>query len=115
MAKKRALITGVNGQDGSYLAERLLAEDYEVFGLVRRVGLETRHHTFDREGLTHGEDVVAPPVERREHQSVALARPALIGGNSWGSAIISRFTWPRGHNFRAHPFRVTPVSRSRSC
>lgn len=33
---KRALITGLTGQDGSYLAELLLAKDYEVFGLVRR-------------------------------------------------------------------------------
>jgi GDPmannose 4,6-dehydratase len=36
MEKKRALITGVTGQDGSYLAELLLAKDYEVHGLVRR-------------------------------------------------------------------------------
>jgi len=36
MAKKRALITGVTGQDGSYLAELLLEKDYEVCGLVRR-------------------------------------------------------------------------------
>lgn len=34
--KRHALITGVTGQDGSYLAEFLLAKDYEVFGLVRR-------------------------------------------------------------------------------
>lgn len=33
---KRALITGVTGQDGSYLAELLLAQGYQVFGLVRR-------------------------------------------------------------------------------
>jgi GDPmannose 4,6-dehydratase len=33
---KRALITGITGQDGSYLAELLLGKDYEVFGLVRR-------------------------------------------------------------------------------
>jgi GDPmannose 4,6-dehydratase len=33
---KRALVTGITGQDGSYLAEFLLAKDYEVFGLVRR-------------------------------------------------------------------------------
>lgn len=33
---KRALITGISGQDGSYLAELLLAKGYEVFGLVRR-------------------------------------------------------------------------------
>ena len=33
---KRALITGITGQDGSYLAEFLLEQGYEVFGLVRR-------------------------------------------------------------------------------
>ena len=33
---KRALITGITGQDGSYLAEFLLAKDYEVHGLIRR-------------------------------------------------------------------------------
>jgi GDPmannose 4,6-dehydratase len=40
----RALITGVTGQDGSYLAEFLLERGYEVFGLVRR----TSHHSFER-------------------------------------------------------------------
>ncbi len=35
MAKK-ALITGITGQDGSYLAELLLSKDYEVHGLIRR-------------------------------------------------------------------------------
>ena len=34
--KKRALITGITGQDGSYLAELLLAKGYEVHGIVRR-------------------------------------------------------------------------------
>jgi GDPmannose 4,6-dehydratase len=34
--KKRALITGISGQDGSYLSELLLEKDYEVFGLMRR-------------------------------------------------------------------------------
>ncbi len=37
---KRVLITGITGQDGSYLAEHLLALGYEVHGLVRRVALE---------------------------------------------------------------------------
>jgi len=36
---KRALITGVTGQDGSYLSEFLLAKDYEVHGLIRRASL----------------------------------------------------------------------------
>src|SRR5436190_21278667 len=38
---KKALITGITGQDGSYLAEHLLSLGYEVHGLVRRVALET--------------------------------------------------------------------------
>jgi len=38
--KKRALITGITGQDGSYLAEYLLDLDYEVHGIARRVALE---------------------------------------------------------------------------
>jgi GDPmannose 4,6-dehydratase len=36
----RALITGITGQDGSYLAELLLSKDYQVFGLVRRSSTE---------------------------------------------------------------------------
>src|SRR5436309_2575481 len=37
---RRALITGISGQDGSYLAELLLEKGYEVHGIVRRVALE---------------------------------------------------------------------------
>ena len=33
---KRALITGISGQDGSYLSELLLQKDYEVHGIIRR-------------------------------------------------------------------------------
>jgi GDPmannose 4,6-dehydratase len=40
MSKHRALITGVTGQDGSYLAELLLEKNYEVFGMVRRASTE---------------------------------------------------------------------------
>ena len=40
-SQKRALITGITGQDGSYLAEFLLDKGYEVFGLVRRSSTET--------------------------------------------------------------------------
>src|SRR3954467_1622487 len=41
---KRALITGITGQDGSYLAELLLEKGYEVHGVVRRVALEDPEH-----------------------------------------------------------------------
>ena len=40
MAQKRALITGITGQDGSYLAELLLDKGYEVFGLTRRLSAD---------------------------------------------------------------------------
>ena len=45
---KRALITGITGQDGSYLAEHLLGMGYEVHGLVRRVALEDPDRRFGR-------------------------------------------------------------------
>jgi GDPmannose 4,6-dehydratase len=48
---KRALISGITGQDGSYLAELLLEQGYEVHGLVRRVALEDPSHRLSR--LTH--------------------------------------------------------------
>jgi GDPmannose 4,6-dehydratase len=44
---KKALITGITGQDGSYLAELLLAKGYEVFGMVRRAS------TFNRSRIDH--------------------------------------------------------------
>ncbi len=45
---KRALITGITGQDGSYLAELLLDEGYQVHGIVRRVALENPDHRMWR-------------------------------------------------------------------
>ena len=48
MAAKRALITGITGQDGSHLAEFLLEKGYEVYGIVRRVALEDPDHHLAR-------------------------------------------------------------------
>jgi len=47
MTSKRALITGITGQDGSYLAELLLSKGYEVFGIVRRSS------SFNTERIDH--------------------------------------------------------------
>jgi len=58
MAPKRALITGITGQDGSYLAELLLAKGYEVVGVVRRsstVNFERIAHIQDRLQLVPGD------------------------------------------------------------
>jgi len=46
--KKKALITGITGQDGSYLAEFLLEKGYKIYGLVRRVALEDPQHRMSR-------------------------------------------------------------------
>ncbi|RIL04945.1 MAG: GDP-mannose 4,6-dehydratase, partial [Proteobacteria bacterium] len=54
MAQKTALITGITGQDGSYLAEFLLEEGYKVFGMVRRASVEKFeriNHLMDRIAL----------------------------------------------------------------
>jgi GDPmannose 4,6-dehydratase len=48
MNTKRALITGITGQDGSYLAELLLSKGYEVHGIVRRVALEDPENRLNR-------------------------------------------------------------------
>ena len=45
---KRVLITGITGQDGSYLAELLLEKGYEVHGIVRRVAIEDPEHRLWR-------------------------------------------------------------------
>jgi GDPmannose 4,6-dehydratase len=53
---KRALITGITGQDGSYLAEFLVSKGYEVHGVVRRVALEDPEHRLAR--LAHVRDQI---------------------------------------------------------
>jgi len=58
MSQKRAVITGITGQDGSYLAELLLEKGYEVFGLVRRsstVNFERIGHLQDQIELISGD------------------------------------------------------------
>lgn len=58
MTKKKALITGITGQDGSYLAELLLSMDYEVYGMVRRtstVRYERIRHIQDQVHLISGD------------------------------------------------------------
>ena len=58
MAQKRALITGITGQDGSYLAEFLLSKDYKIFGLTRRTSTpnyERIRHIQDKIELIPGD------------------------------------------------------------
>ena len=59
LPRKRALITGITGQDGFYLTELLLTKGYEVHGLMRRSSSTTRervanlHHVESRASLLH--------------------------------------------------------------
>ncbi|MBV9242504.1 MAG: GDP-mannose 4,6-dehydratase [Acidobacteria bacterium] len=66
---KRALITGITGQDGSYLAEYLLSLGYEVHGIVRRVALEDPQGRFGR--LIHIlDDLVLHPASLESYPSL---------------------------------------------
>jgi GDPmannose 4,6-dehydratase len=66
---KKALITGITGQDGSYLAEYLLSLGYEVHGLVRRVALEDPVHRIAR--IAHLRDkIVLHPASLESYPSV---------------------------------------------
>ena len=70
MENKKAFITGITGQDGSYLAEFLLNKGYEVHGLVRRVALEDPEHRFRR--INHIKDKLKLHVGTLESYSRIL-------------------------------------------
>ncbi|WP_288179787.1 GDP-mannose 4,6-dehydratase, partial [Bacteroides sp. CAG:633] len=53
MNKNIALITGITGQDGSYLAELLLDKGYEVHGIIRRSSVDFRERIAHLEGTPH--------------------------------------------------------------
>ena len=58
MLKKKALITGITGQDGAYLAEFLLSKNYEVHGIKRRSSL------FNTDRIDH---LYQDPHEKEQH------------------------------------------------
>jgi GDPmannose 4,6-dehydratase len=65
MSKRRALITGITGQDGSYLAELLLDKEYDVFGMTRRAStenVERIEHLIDRITLIQGDLLDQPSL-----------------------------------------------------
>jgi GDPmannose 4,6-dehydratase len=69
MQQKRALITGITGQDGSYLAEYLLGLGYEVHGLIRRVALEDPTNRLGR--IRHIADrIVLHPASMESYPSL---------------------------------------------
>jgi GDPmannose 4,6-dehydratase len=94
--KKRAFITGITGQDGSYLAEFLLEQGYEVIGMVRRsstVTFERINHIQDRITLVSGDllDEVSLINILRQHRPTEvynLAAQSFVQ-TSWGQPVFT--------------------------
>lgn len=92
-SERRALITGITGQDGSYLAEFLLEKGYEVIGMVRRsstVNFERIAHLQDRITLAHGDllDEASLIEVLREH------RPTEVYNLAAQSFVQTSFNQP---------------------
>ncbi|MBM4420301.1 MAG: GDP-mannose 4,6-dehydratase [Chloroflexi bacterium] len=93
---KRALITGITGQDGSYLAELLLAHGYEVVGMVRRtstINFERIAHIQERLVLTQGDmlDQTSLSGIIREHRPTEvynLAAQSFVP-SSWPQPVFT--------------------------
>ncbi|MBC7323747.1 MAG: GDP-mannose 4,6-dehydratase, partial [Moorella sp. (in: Bacteria)] len=93
---KRALITGITGQDGSYLAEFLLKKGYRVYGLVRRssVGnLERIKHLEKDLRLIPGDlmeqnSLIAALVEAEPDEVYNLAAQSFVGV-SWQQPLLT--------------------------
>jgi GDPmannose 4,6-dehydratase len=93
---KRALITGITGQDGSYLAELLLGKGYEVFGLVRRSSTEPFDriaHLRDKVTLLSGDlsdqgSLIDAVEEGRPDEVYNLAAQSFVG-DSWKEAVYT--------------------------
>jgi len=101
--RKRALITGITGQDGSYLAEFLLSEGYEVIGMVRRsstVNFERIAHIQDQVELVAGDlldevSLIGILREHRPDEVYNLAAQSFVQ-TSWGQPVLTGETTALG-------------------
>jgi GDPmannose 4,6-dehydratase len=90
--KKRAIITGINGMDGSHLADFLLEKDYEVFGLERRSSNKNRANcghlegkiTFVQGDLSDQNSLVRVLKECNPNEIYNLAAQSFVG-ESWNT------------------------------
>ncbi|HEX2065588.1 MAG TPA: GDP-mannose 4,6-dehydratase [Candidatus Thermoplasmatota archaeon] len=90
---RRALITGITGQDGSYLAELLLSKGYEVFGLVRRLSIPNTANltqVLDRVTLVDGDLIDSSSLER----AVKEAAPDEVYNLGAQSFVATSFKQP---------------------
>ena len=90
--EKRALITGINGMDGSHLADFLLSKNYKVFGLERRASVKNRTNTSHLEGkitflngdLTDQNSLLRA-IEKSEPTEVYNLAAQSFVGESWNT------------------------------
>jgi GDPmannose 4,6-dehydratase len=93
--KKRALISGINGMDGSHLAEFLLSKDYEIFGIERRKAIEDRtntNHIIDKINFLKGDladqnSLVRCLKESQPHEIYNLAAQSFVE-DSWDTPEV---------------------------
>jgi GDPmannose 4,6-dehydratase len=93
---KRALITGITGQDGSYLAELLLEKDYEVYGMVRRASTENFdriEHLVGRVNLLQGDlldqaSLTSVLEDSRPQEVYNLAAQSFVP-TSWNQPVLT--------------------------
>ncbi|MBN1873670.1 MAG: GDP-mannose 4,6-dehydratase [Anaerolineae bacterium] len=96
MTKRRALITGITGQDGSYLAEFLLSQDYEVIGVVRRtstINFARIQHIQDDITLVSGDlldqgSLIAILSEYKPQEVYNLAAQSFVPA-SWKQPVFT--------------------------
>jgi GDPmannose 4,6-dehydratase len=96
MGERRALVTGVTGQDGSYLAELLLEKGYEVFGVMRRASTENVEriaHLIDRVTLVQADlldqgSLVSALEEAQPHEVYNLAAQSFVPA-SWSQPVLT--------------------------
>src|SRR5216110_418263 len=97
---KTALITGINGQDGSYLAEHLLEQGYKVFGLVRRTSirnLERVAHLVDSIELLNGDlldqnSLINAVAEAQPDEIYNLAAQSFVPASFSQPVLTGEFT-----------------------
>lgn len=97
---KTALITGINGQDGSYLAEHLLDRGYRVYGLVRRTSirnLERVSHLLDRIELLNGDlldqnSLINAVAEAQPDEVYNLAAQSFVPASFSQPVLTGEFT-----------------------
>jgi hypothetical protein len=115
LTARRALITGMTGQEGSYLAELLLSKEYEVHGIVKRVAIQDPDHrpkrirhlitwkvnslitcSFDDEFTTLIANINGP------HSLLSAIRRLTL-------TTRSRLNWSRNTSFRALVQKMLPA------